>query len=446
MSSASTPEGSTRCPPPEEPLAGNYFVAAYPPFSVWSRTHLPAFTQVLEQAPAHDARLGFYVHLPFCQHKCDYCYYLSYIHQKPEVINHYLETLVREYKLYAAHPAVAGREVSFAYFGGGTPSLLTPAQVRFLGDNLKGLLDWSKVREITYELAPRSVRPNLLKALVEIGVNRFSMGVQSFDNSLLKMNGRVHMVEDVERAYQMMRQHGIDWINLDLMVGLVGETGKLWVESVKRMIELEPESVTIYQTEIPYNTTLYHDMKSGKLAGEVVPWSVKRRRLAMAFQMLEAAGYTIVSGYAAVKDPVRHRFHYQHDLWHGADMLGLGVASFGYLGGTHVQNAASLPEYQAKVEGGELPVTRAYALEASDRLVREFIMQLKLGRVEVSPFREKFGLNIRDVFAQPLDNLEKREFLRCDDSGIALTRRGLLQVDRLLPEFYDSRYANLRYS
>ena len=341
---------------------------------------------------------------------------------------------------------MAGRKVSFAYFGGGTPSILTPSQVQFLGDQLDGSLDWSEVQEITYELAPRSVRANLLNSLRKIGVNRFSMGVQSFDNSLLKMNGRVHMAEDAERAYHLMRQHGIDWINLDLMVGLIGETDELWTESVERMIELDPESVTIYQTEIPNNTALYRDLKEGKLSGEAVPWKVKRRRLDHAFEMLEAAGYTIVSAYAAVKDPIRHRFHYQHDLWHGADMLGLGVASFGYFGGVHAQNAPTLEKYQNMVEDGKLPATRAHALDSSERLVREFILQLKLGRVEATPFREKFGLNINDIFAEPLDRMASRGLLQHDDSGITLTREGLLRVDRLLPEFYDPRHANLRYT
>ena len=431
--------------PVEEPVAGNYFVAAYPPFSAWEPSQVPALHAALGR-PTPATPLGLYIHLPFCPKKCDFCYYLSYIAQPAEVVDQYLDALVREMALYSERPGVQGRPVSFVYFGGGTPSTLSSAQVCRLGDGLRRALSWEQVGEITFECAPRSVRREFLETLKEIGVTRVSMGVQSFDNDLLRLNGRVHLAEDVSRAYALICQAGFDWVNLDLMAGLVGETDEKWRESVRRVIELGPESVTIYQTEIPHNTQLYRDFKAGTVPASLISWETKRARLDYGFHELERAGYTVVSAYNAVRDSHRHRFYYQDDLWRGVDMLGLGVASFGYFGGVHFQNEVTLEKYESAVEHGGLPVKRAFKLSAHDQLVREFVLQLKLGEVPAAPFRDRFGVEITEVFAQPLRALAAEGWLTWSSDAVRLTREGLLRADRLLPHFYDSRFRDVRYT
>ena len=431
--------------PVEEPVAGNYFVAVYPPFSAWDPAQVPSLHEALER-PAPATPLGVYVHLPFCQKKCDYCYYLSYIAQPAEVVDRYLEAVVREMALYSEQPGVKGRPLSFAYFGGGTPSTLSSTQVRPLVDGLRRGLSWDGIEEVTFECAPRSVRREFLETLREIGVTRLSMGVQSFDDHLLRLNGRVHLAEDVARAYALIRRAGFAWVNLDLMCGLMGETEEQWRESVRRIIDLGPDSVTIYQTEIPHNTQLSRDLKAGSLPAAPVSWDIKRARLDAGFRELERAGYTVVSAYNTVKDPQRHRFLYQDYLWRGADMLGLGVAAFGYFGGVHAQNEITLEKYEAAVARGELPVKRAFNLLAHDRVVREFVLQLKLGAVSAAPFRERFGVDIATTFAEPLRELAAEGWLTVSEEDVRLTRRGLLRVDRLLPRFYDSRFQDIRYT
>ena len=431
--------------PAREPLEGNYFVAAYPPFSVWSPEQVPTFHQAL-RSTASGEPLGLYIHLPFCQKKCDYCYYLSYIAQPAAVVDRYLAAIAREMALYAAQPALNGRPVSFVYFGGGTPSTLTSAQVQRLGEELRRAQSWDHVEEVTFECAPRSVRRELLAALWDIGVTRVSMGVQSFDNDLLKLNGRVHFAEDVVRAYELLRQAEFDWINLDLMCGLLGESDEKWRESIRRVIELEPDSVTIYQTEIPHNTQLYRDLKAGTLPAPPVSWEVKRARLNEGFRELERAGYTVVSAYNAVKDPKHHRFLYQDYLWRGADMLGLGVAAFGYFGGIHAQNETTIESYESALESGELPIKRAFKLSYHDQVVREFVLQLKLGEVRAAPFRERFRVEISDLFGRVLQALAAEGWITHSRDVVQLTRQGLLQADRLLSRFYDTPLQEIRYT
>src|SRR5690606_26227817 len=130
----------------EEPIAGNYFVAAYPPFSAWTREQTAALRNAF-QGPSPGAPLGLYIHLPFCQKKCDYCYYLSYIGQPAAVVDRYLASVARELELSAAQPAMKGRPASFIYFGGGTPSTLSSAQVQRFGQELQRALPWNRVEE-----------------------------------------------------------------------------------------------------------------------------------------------------------------------------------------------------------------------------------------------------------------------------------------------------------
>lgn len=428
-----------------EPVLGNYFVAAYPPFSVWTAAEVPALHEALDRT-ASSTPLGVYVHLPFCQKKCDYCYYLSYVAQPAPVVNRYLETVLQEAALYADRRAVKQRPVSFAYFGGGTPSMLSRTQVRRLLSGLREAFHWDEIEEVTFECAPRSVTSEFLVALRELGVTRLSMGVQSFDDTLLAMNGRTHLAADVQRAFRLVDQAGFDCVNLDLMCGLLGETEAQWRESVRRVIELQPDGVTIYQTEIPRNTRLCREFEAGGLPAQPVSWDVKRARLGEGFVALEQGGYTVISGYNAVRNPERHRFLYQDHLWGGADLIGLGVASFGYLGDVHYQNRTTLEDYEAAVARGELPFQRAFKLSDHDRLVREFVLQLKLGVVPLAPFRTRFGVDPVEFFADPLQKLAAAGWLTCEESAVRLTRTGLLRVDRLLAHFYDSRFQSIRYT
>ncbi len=215
---------------------------------------------------------------------------------------------------------------------------------------------------------------------------------------------------------------------------------------IDRAIQLAPESVTVYQLEIPLNTPLYRSMLEDELAPDNASWAGKRESLHFCFARLEEAGYAVRSAYASVRDPIKHLFVYQDEQYRGADLLGLGLASFSYIDGMHFQNRTSLAKYAEDIRRGERPIERAYMLNDEERMIREFILQLKLGSIESSYFRNKFGVDIVDRFAQPIEHLRQHGWLTYDDCGVRLTRDGLLQVDRLIPMFYLPKHKNLRYS
>ncbi len=423
-----------------EPLLGSYFVSAYPPFGYWGEGEIGSFEDRLARPPAAGDGFGLYLHVPFCAERCNYCYYLAY-DGLAAVIDRYLELLVRELEIYAERPLLAGRRPSFVYFGGGTPSLLTARRIRALLAGVQRVFPWREAREVSFECAPLSVTPAKLEALRELGVTRVSLGIQQLDDEVLRVNGRIHRVADVERAFALIRSAGFAVVNVDLIAGLIGQTDATFDASLERVIEMAPDCVTIYLLEIPHNTPLYRSIRKGTVPAPPVGWERKRARLAAGFERLERAGYTVRSAYAAVRDPKRHAFLYQDEQYRGVDLLGVGASAFSYLGGVHHQNVADLSGYLERLSEDRLPLWRAYALSAEERFVRELVLQLKLGRVETATLRERFGIDPVARFAPLLERLAETGYLELEGSAIAVTRQGLLRVDRWLRDFYLARHS-----
>jgi len=441
------PPPKTAGPPiQKETTAGNYFVANYPPFAFWKPEFIPEFESALDTPPS-TAPLGLYTHIPFCRKRCHFCYFRVYTDKNADDIKGYLDALLRELSVYAGKPVIGGRKPRFIYFGGGTPSYLSPDQLKFLSDGMKRLLPWDEAEEVTFEGEPGTLTDHKLKAIRDLGVTRLSLGIEHFDDHILEVNGRAHRSKEVLRAYTYAREIGFPQINIDLIAGMVEETEEKWCEAVAKAVELRPDSVTIYQMEVPYNTGIYEQMKAeGKLVAPVADWETKRRWVNYAYGEFEKIGYTVTSGTTVVRDPAKVKFVYREGLFSGADILSIGVASFGHLNGVHYQNYHDFQPYIDAVNAGRLPVHRAYTPNAEERYIREFMLQLKLGSMSIEKFTQKFGRDPREQFAQALASLKEQGFLTEGDNRIGITREGLLQVDRLLFEFFKPEHKTGRYA
>ena len=238
-----------------------------------------------------------------------------------------------------------------------------------------------------------------------MGVTRLSLGVENFDDRILEINGRAHRSPEIEIAYRFARSIDFPQINIDLIAGMLGETEENWQRNIEKTIALEPDSVTIYQMELPYNTTISKDLlgKTHTLTGSLAGWDAKRRWVSEAFEALERAGYHIGSAYTAVKDPAKTKFIYRDRLWQGADMAGLGVASFGHVNGVHLQNKDTWEAYSEAILRGELPLGRAYRPTDDERMRRELVLQMKLGHLRPAYFRDKYGADILDDLCRPVE-------------------------------------------
>src|SRR6059058_1069757 len=356
----------------KQTTVGNYFVSNYPPFSFWKPENVGEIFAAIDRPPRPGNPLGVYLHIPFCRKRCHFCYFKVYTDKDSAAIRAYIDAALKEMSLYASRPFIGGRKPSFVYFGGGTPSYLSVDQLKHLTDGMKAMLPCDEAEEVTFECEPGTLTDHKLKAIREMGVTRLSLGVENFDDHILEINGRAHHSKEIARAYAFAREIGFPQINIDLIAGMVEETEANWRENVRKTIELSPDSVTIYEMEIPYNTTIYQRMKAeGKLVAPVADWDTKRDWVDYGWNELTRAGYKVASAYTAVKDPNRTKFLYRDRLWAGADLLALGVASFGHIGGTHYQNHHDFEPYVARVQAGELPIWRALTPSEDERLIRE---------------------------------------------------------------------------
>jgi oxygen-independent coproporphyrinogen-3 oxidase len=432
----------------EETGVGSYFVANYPPFSVWTSEALTEAHAALASPPQPDIPLGLYLHIPFCRKRCHFCYFRVYTNKNSKQVEEYLDLLAREWEMYLERPAVSGRPLDFVYFGGGTPSFLSTPQLETLVSRLTSRASWRSAAEITFECEPGTLSESKLAALRDFGVTRLSLGVENFDDKILELNGRAHRSPEIYRVYRQARAVGFPQINIDLIAGMLGETDANWRHCIDRTLALAPDSVTIYQMELPYNTTISGNLlKGANDMGSVAGWDTKRRWVAEAFAALERAGYHVGSAYTAVKNPSRTTFAYRDRLWEGADLVGIGVASFGHVNGVHVQNVDTWEKYEAAIRRDELPLARAYRPSTDERLIREFILQLKRGAVRPAYFEEKYGVDPLVRFKPQLASLNSEGYLQeVSDDNIALTRAGLMRVDSLLHRFFLPQHAGIRYT
>lgn len=425
---------------------GNYFVSNYPPFSQWKPEFIDDALAVLDEPPRVADPLGLYIHIPFCRKRCKFCYFKVYTDKNASEIEAYLDVLIKENELYSRTRAFQGRQLRFAYFGGGTPSYISEKQLHYLVAGLNAHVSWENAEEVTFECEPGTLQKSKLKALKEIGVTRLSLGIEHFDDEILEANGRAHLSPEIYRAYEWARSVDFPQINIDLISGMMGETEEKWRKTVKRAIELDADSVTIYQMELPYNTIISQEMIKRGVASPIADWATKRRWLDYAFDQFLEHGYHIASTYTVATDKKDCRFIYTDALWHGGDMIGLGVSSFSHFGGVNFQNAHNFEEYVRILSTDKLPLLRAVSLTPKQRLIREMILQLKTGSLDIGYFLRKFGVDVWQEFQPVYERLSAEKLLARNNGTIALTRRGLLEVEQFLWEFFEPELRTVRYA
>src|SRR3979409_2678315 len=228
----------------EQTAVGSYFVATYPPFSVWTeeavgRDAIPA----LQTAPGdRPVPLGLYLPIPFCRHRVHFCYFRVYTDKNAQEVGQYLDVLAREWELYGQQPAIAGRDLNFVYFGGGTPSVLSSQQLQSLVKRLTAVVPWTGAEEITFECEPGTLTDAKLAAIRRMGITRVSLGVENLDCRIPELNGRAHRSPEIGQAYRAARALDFPQINIDIIAGMLGETEENWRTGVQKTLELEPAS------------------------------------------------------------------------------------------------------------------------------------------------------------------------------------------------------------
>ena len=426
---------------------GSYFISNYPPYSQWSEDQLDEIRTALQSPPVVDTPLGLYLHIPFCRKRCKFCYFKVFTDKNAKEIEEYVSALCKEIELVSQLPVMGERPFRFVYFGGGTPSFLSSRQLTSLVDRLRHNINWDQAEEVTFECEPGTLQENKIKTLKELGVTRLSLGVENFTDAVLEENGRAHLSKEVYRAWEWIQAADFDNVNIDLISGMVGETWDNWKYNIRKALELSPESVTIYQMELPFNTVYSKDILGNKIETPVADWPTKREWLNYAYDEFLAAGYHISSAYTVVKDKNKVNFSYRDNLWQGADLLATGIASFGHVSGVHYQNKPEMKAYLEDLhQHGQLPLGRAMRPTPHQLLIREMILLMKRGFLDVDYFEDKFGVNILEHWKTEFENHRDEGLLTFSDDRIELTRKGFLHADAMLPVFFEAEHQGVRYT
>ncbi len=363
--------------------------------------------------------IGLYIHIPFCRQKCLYCDFPSWAGKEGQ-IRAYAYALTAEIR--AQGKRYANREVISVFFGGGTPTALeTPilAQLmRAVSESFCVVAD----AEITTEANPGTLSLATAAALKEMGFNRLSMGVQAWQNSILRRLGRIHMIEEFLENYHAVRQVGFENVNVDLMFALPGQTMADWKETVQRIVALEPEHISAYSLILEEGTPFYESYQAGKL--NPVSEETDREMYHWAVDYLAEQGYRQyeISNFAMAGRQSRHNRIY----WQAEEYLGMGLGAHSYMDGVRFHNSYDLQAY-ISAEGNPLRLQEdAERLTGADALAEFMFLGLRLTEgVSFARFRQRFGKEMDAVYGKELRELTELGLLVREKDGVRLSRRGV---------------------
>lgn len=375
-------------------------------------------------------RCGLYIHVPFCVQKCNYCDFLSFTY-KDELAEAYLLALFSELALLSEkynHP-----EVQTIYLGGGTPTCLSGDKLAAIIDEVQThfTVDLTKA-EITCEMNPATARYTDLQAMWEAGINRLSIGVQSFDDRLLRKLGRVHDSATVVKTFEMVREVGFTNLNLDLIFAIPEQSRKDWQASLRTALELQPTHLSLYNLKIEEGTPFHYDYSEGRLVPvdeETDLWMYEE-----AISTLQAAGLEQyeISNFARPGFASRHNLTY----WHYQPYLAVGPGAHGFDGLLRYENTGDLQAYIAAIEKRELPWEETLYLSWEDRMEEFMIMGLRLMEgVSLDEFQRRFGTSLTEMYGEKVDKLAKLGLVEVRDGRLALTKKGIPLGNAVFGEF-----------
>lgn len=372
-------------------------------------------------------RFGLYVHLPFCRRKCPYCDFVSFAGVKRGTMVAYAAALAREVSLWAAElgatAAQARGRLRSLYIGGGTPTLWPLSCWQELFSAIRRHFVWPDGLEATVEANPESVDGTLLAALRAAGVNRLSLGVQSFREDLLAAAGRGHRAADVARAVGLARAAGFDNLNLDLIYGLPGQDLAAWRADLAAALALAPTHLSLYELHLEPTTPWGRAKEEGRLA--LPPEEERAAMYTYACRRLRRAGFVHyeISNFAHPGYACRHNLGY----WKRRPYLGLGVAASSFMAKRRWTNTSSLAAYLAATRAGRLPVAESEEIDKKTAMAETMFLGLRLRRgVSLAAFARTFGRSATAVYGEEIAALKRQGLLEERAGYLRLTNRGLL--------------------
>jgi putative oxygen-independent coproporphyrinogen III oxidase len=371
---------------------------------------------------------GLYVHIPFCSSRCSYCDFATGIYQS-ELAAAYVFALAREIRSSAYN----GANVDTIYFGGGTPSLLSPAQLDHLLSTLHDTFKIDAASEITLEINPGSADPEKLRAFRSLGINRASFGAQTFADAELAKLGRSHCAADTLKTFADLRRAGFANVSFDLIAGLPGQTLEGWRRNISQALELGPEHLSFYLLEVHSGTPLAEHIRRGiqpepddDLAGVMYQWMLEQA---------SEAGYE----HYEISNLCRPGFHSRHNVkyWIAEPYYGFGCSAHSYDGQLRRwSNQRDVLKYVQTIESHQSPIVEEQQLTPADVRAEALFLGMRLMQgVDMHRYRESFGVDLRDEHGAELDRFCKAGLVEFDGDLIRLTRNGALLSNEVFAAF-----------
>lgn len=373
-----------------------------------------------------DAPVGLYVHVPFCSSICNYCNFNRGLYDEA-LKTRYVTALVQE---IAAAPAGLGAETIF--FGGGTPSLLEPAEISVIIQACRDRFDLAPDAEVTLETNPDTVDREKLERFREAGVNRISFGVQSFQDQELQRLGRIHSASRARAAVREARAAGFDNVSLDLMMWLPGQSVETWLGNVEALVDASPDHASLYLLELYPNAPLKEEMARG--GWSLAPDDDAAEMYLRAMERLERAGLEQyeISNVARPGKASRHNLKY----WTDGEWLAFGCGAHSTRHGVRWKNASGTEDYIQRVTSGGDVVTERRVLSANERLEEALFTGLRLtAGLDIEAAGARYGMNVWDRYGQALEPFLQERWLVRDGPRLRLTRPGMLMANEVMTVF-----------
>lgn len=376
--------------------------------------------------------LGLYLHLPFCISKCPYCDFNSYQLKEDNQISSYISALYKEITTYSQK--LKKINIRTIYFGGGTPTILSGVQIYNILEFCKDKFTVDKNAEITIEANPGTLDGEKIKLLIESGINRLSLGAQSFNDLFLKKLGRIHNTQDIIDSYYLAREKGFNNINIDIMFALPDQTTKDFQITLKKAVSLKPDHLSLYNLTIKSGTEYYKKYKGSKLKLPTEDEEFDMYNWAIKYLEENDFEHYEIANFARPHKRSMHNLIY----WQNKPYLGIGAGAYSFIRGYRYMNFKDPARYIKEVMDDKLPIDNGEKLSLRKRMIETIILGLRTkDGVGYKKFKTRFKVDINNIFHKQINELVNLGLLQKDDFKIKLTKRGIFLADTVFREFVD---------
>ncbi len=375
--------------------------------------------------------IGLYLHFPFCLKRCSYCDFYSIPVSSPDLINQYVESLITEIELKA--PNFQDREIRTVYLGGGTPSLLSARQFSVLMDVLVKNFRLGTDLEISLEANPATLDENKLKTYIKSGLNRISIGCQSFSDPELELLGRIHDVKQIYKTVDLINKAGLKDYNIDLIYGIPNQTVKQWLSNLEKAISLNPTHISMYLLQLDPNTALGTKVINKEVL--MLEDEIEETMYSEAISYLHEQGFKQyeISNFSKLGYRCQHNLVY----WQAKEYLGLGAGAVSFLGNQRCINNPQMADYINYLQQGQKPGQEVLEVMNEKQLVEDaVILGLRLTEgIDIRQFNEAYATDLLVKFKTPIEDSRAKKLLKIEDGFLKLTKKGYFLSNQVLCQF-----------